>query len=116
MNRSDRRKQKRLNGKSKTDPELRQALDLTHSIGTMVAAGAMKTDFENYQLHIMIEVFWLKLNEAKKINFAKSMLTYFNMNNGRLEENEHDTLEIFNIETGQRLATYTKQFGLQFST
>lgn len=112
MNRSQRRK-KAKNNKSKGT--VKQALEITHSIAKMVAAGAMKTDFEAFGLYINVELFWNKPDPERR-NFARHMLTYFNMNAGLLDENEHDQLDIFDIDTNTHLATYSKELGLQYQS
>lgn len=114
LNRAQKRaKAKKYKKLQKDNGQIKQALDITHSIAKMVASGAMETDFDEYALHINVELFWNK-PEIHRRNFARHMLTYFNMNNGLSGPKAHDSIEIFNIDTGTLLATYSNHIGLHY--
>jgi hypothetical protein len=104
MNRTQRRAEKRHH--KKTGKGINEALAIVHSVNKMVQSGAMELNLEENLLYILPDLFWLGKSEDWRRNFAKNMLTYFNMQNAATDEKQSNKIELWNLVTGTQLATF----------
>lgn len=80
MNRTQRRKEARqLNPSTK---QIKQGLDIIHSVERMVLTGAMQIDLIDFRLSILPELFWKGKSNDWRRNFSKNMLVYLQSNAG----------------------------------
>ena len=105
------RRQKRLLVKNKKKLNVALAVQAVKNIELMVEKGAMRFDYEKYHAYLLPELFWDGKSEQHHTNLARNLLAFIDINTGNSSGEVEHTLEIYSIESNERLAAYNQAIG-----